>query len=156
LPEIVSKIVEIFIYRKIDNEYKFLLLKRDKSEVHPGIWSIAGGEIEKDEKAYEAAIREMNEETGLTAKHIYVIDIVNTFYEMNDDELHVVPLFLAEAEEGEAELSDEHSEYGWMNYEDAHNKIYWIGWKNNLKLINEILNSENLFRTLKEIKINLP
>ena len=153
MPEIVSKIVEIFVYKKVDNEYKFLLLKRANGEIHPGIWSISGGEIDKDEKAFEAAIREMNEETGLAAKHIYVIDKVNIFYELHNDELHVVPLFLAEAEEGEAELSDEHSEYEWMNYEDAYNKIYWIGWKSNLKLIYEILNNENLFRTLKEVKI---
>jgi len=152
LPEIVSKIVEIFIYRKLDNEIKFLLLKRDKSEVYPGIWSIAGGEIDKGEKAYEAAIREMKEETGLTPKHMYIIDNVNIFYEMHNDLMHIVPLFLAEAEESEAELSDEHSEYEWMNYEDAYKKIYWIGWKNNLELIYEILNNENLFRTLKEIK----
>lgn len=153
MPEIVSKIVEVFVYRKVKNEYMFLLLKRADDEKYPGIWSIPGGEIEKDEKSYETAVREMREETGLSARHIYVIDKVNVFYEMNDDELHLVPLFLAEAEEGEAELSDEHSEYDWMNYEDAYEKIFWIGWKNNLKFIHEILNNENLFKTLKEVKI---
>ena len=153
MPQIVSKIVEIFIYRKFGNEFKFLLLKRNKNEIYPGIWSIAGGEIDKGEKAYEAATREMKEETGLTPKHIYLIDNVNVFYEMHDDVVHLVPVFLAETEEDEVKLSDEHSEYAWINYEDAYKKIYWNGWKNNLKLIHEILNNENLLRTLKEIKL---
>lgn len=153
MPDIVSRIVEIFVYKKIDNEFKFLLLKRADDEEYPGIWSMPGGGIEEGEKAYETAVREMKEETGLTPNHIYVFDNVNVFYFMQDDLLHMVPVFLAEADESIVELCNEHSEYGWMSFEDAYKKINWVRWKDNLKLINEILNDDNLFRTLKEIKL---
>jgi dihydroneopterin triphosphate diphosphatase len=152
LPKIISGIVEVFIYRKAGNEFEFLLLKRNDDEVYPGIWSVAGGRVNENEKAFEAAKREMTEETGLTAKNFYVVEKVNTFYEMRNDVINLVPLFLAEANEGEVKLSGEHIDFKWMNYEDAYIKLHWIGWKNNLKMINEILHDENSFRTLREIK----
>jgi dATP pyrophosphohydrolase len=151
LPKIISEIVEVFIYRKVKGEFEFLLLKRNNSEIYPDIWSVAGGRVNKNEKAHEAAKREMFEETGLTAKHFYVVDIVNTFYEMKSDVIHLVPVFLAEANTGKVKLSEEHSEFKWMSYEEAYEKLYWIGWKNNLKVINEILHNESLFKTLQEI-----
>lgn len=153
MPKIVCKIAEVFIYKKAGNNFKFLLLKRDELEVYPGIWSIAGGEIGKDEKAYEAGIREMKEETGLTAKHFYTVDTVNTFYDVYTDEMQMFPVFLAEANEDEVELSNEHSEFSWMDFDEAYEKIFFLEWKDNLSLINKILKDENLFRTLKEIKI---
>ncbi|MDQ3018970.1 MAG: NUDIX domain-containing protein [Bacteroidota bacterium] len=151
MPKVVSELVVVFIYRKIKHGFEFLLLKRDKSEVYPGIWSIAGGRINENEKAYETAIREMLEETGLTAKHFYLLDTTNVFYEIENDSINFVPLFLAEANDGEVKLSDEHSEYKWMKYEEAYDKIFWLQWKTNIKEINKILHNEKLFNTLQEI-----
>ncbi len=93
----------------------------------------------------------MNEETGLSAKHFYKVDTVNCFYDINSDVINLTPVFLAEANEGEVKLSEEHSEYKWMNYSEAYGNIFWIGWKDNIKLINEILNNDKLFGTLEEI-----
>lgn len=153
MPEIVSELVEVFIYRKVEDEFEFLLLKRSKDEAFPDIWSVAGGKVRKNEKASDAAIREMHEETGLKAKHFYLVDAVNTFYEISLDVIHIVPVFLSEAEEVDVNLSEEHSEYKWMKYDEAYEKIFWNGWKNNIKLINNILRNENLFKTLQEINI---
>lgn len=151
MPKIVSELVEVFIYRKVKDEFEFLLLKRSKDEVFPDIWSVAGGKIVGNEKTFEAAKREMTEETGLKPKHFYIVDTVNTFYEVNSDAIHIVPVFLAEAVEGEVILSEEHSEYKWMKYDEAYDKIFWSGWKENIKLIKKLLHDENLFKTLQEI-----
>lgn len=151
MAKIVSQIAEVFIYKYFGSEIKYLLLKRSESEVYPGIWSIAGGRIADGEKAYETGIREMSEETGLTAKHFYKADTVNCFYDIKNDVIQLTPLFLAEANEGEVILSEEHSEYRWMTFEEAYENIFWIEWKKNIKLINEILNDDILFKTLEEI-----
>lgn len=151
MPNIVSEITEIFIYKKVGRINKFLLLKRNESEIYAGIWSIAGGRIEEGEKIYEAAKREMMEETGLEPVHFYSIDIVNGFYAKDKDTINLVPVFLAEAGSQVVKLSSEHSEYLWLDYENALEKIYWISWKQNLKVINEVLNDKELFKTLIEI-----
>lgn len=151
MPEIVSKIAEVFIYRKKNEKIEYLLLKRSKNEVYPGIWSVAGGKIRENEKAYETAYREMKEETGLNAIHFYAVDTVNVFYEVNDDMFHLTPVFLAETDDTEVVLSEEHDDFKWAGYEEAYEDIHWTVWKKNLKVIDRILLDEKLFRTLKRI-----
>lgn len=42
-----------------------------------GKWSIPGGVVEAGEDIYEAALRELHEETGITAKPLGIIWVVN-------------------------------------------------------------------------------
>lgn len=152
MPEIVSEIAEIFIYRKVRDTFEYLLLKRNYNETYAGIWSIAGGKIEKDEKALEAALREMKEETGLKAKRLFLLEKVSVFFEHRDDKMHLVPVFLAEAKDNDGViLSEEHSEFAWMNFDEAYEKIHWKDWKKNLKTIHRILTEDKSFEALKEI-----
>jgi len=53
-----------------------LLMKRNK-EPNYGLWVAPGGKIEKHESAYECAIREVREETGLSAQAIQLRGIVS-------------------------------------------------------------------------------
>lgn len=55
---------------------EILLVKRG-SEPGKGLWSIPGGAIEAGESIYGAAQRELYEETGISAKPIGIIGIVN-------------------------------------------------------------------------------
>lgn len=55
--------VNAFIY----SEGKLLLLKRaDNKKVDPGLYSGVGGKVEPHESFYDALIREIEEETGIT------------------------------------------------------------------------------------------
>lgn len=51
------------------NDNKVLLIKREKS-YYKGLWSLPGGKIEKEEHISNAAIREIEEETGITSEFI--------------------------------------------------------------------------------------
>ena len=148
---IVSKIVELFVYRINEGRREYLLLKRSEVEIHPGIWSICGGTMEQGEKAYEAAAREMKEETGLTPNKLYKADTVNIFYEDLDDRVHIVPVFIAEADNGEIKLSHEHSEFIWKDLTTARKLLHWNSWKKNIDFIDKCLEDEEFFRTLKQI-----
>ena len=43
---------------------RVLLLRRARSGCHPGTWESPGGRIEPTERAIDAALRELTEETG--------------------------------------------------------------------------------------------
>ena len=58
------------LLKKIENEYKVLLLKRATSVLRDA-WCYIGGSIEEGEKAWEAASREIKEETGITNVVLY-------------------------------------------------------------------------------------
>jgi dATP pyrophosphohydrolase len=154
MPEIKSQFIECYVYARKEGEIKFLLLKRSNdNKVHPGIWQIVTGRIEENEKAFETALRELKEETGLKARRFFVLPKVTEFYTYQNDNVNIIPLFLAEVEYKDVVISDEHSEYGWFEIYEAVKKIHWVSQKENLKEINSTLEKINPENTYIEIKL---
>ncbi len=89
---------------------KILVLKRsDKDDHKPGVWETVGGGMDKEESPQEALLREISEETGLIAN---VSSPFNVFtFKKDTGEFKVGITFLCEYLSGEVMLSDEHSEY---------------------------------------------
>jgi dATP pyrophosphohydrolase len=154
LARLNSSLVEVYIFRKTGDDIEYLILKRRKDAIFPLIWQMVSGTIEEGEKAYETAIREMKEETGLDVEKIYVVPAVSVFYYQERDTIENVPVFLCEAKNSNVKLSDEHSEYKWAGLNEAEDKLNWLNWKKNIALVDEILKDEKLFKTLREIKID--
>ncbi len=102
-------------------EGKILLIKR-AFDPGAGKWSIPGGLVEIGEKLSEAAIRETEEETGITVE---VLELINVFDMIDRDEsgkikFHFVLVdFLSKPIGGETRLSAEVQDIKWVNYEDA-------------------------------------
>jgi dATP pyrophosphohydrolase len=156
LPQTVCRIVEIAIFKFADDKPKYLLLHRAKDEkIHPGIWQLVTGTVEKNEKAVEAALRELKEETGLNFTHFWVVSYVNSFYDPEHDEVNFLPVFAAQVEDGiEPRLSAEHSEHRWFSYEEALKKLVWPGQRAGLKVVHDyIVSGEEASRRL-EMKLD--
>lgn len=140
MPEILSKYIECYVYKKSDDGIKYLLLKRSEmKEPYPGIWQIVTGRFENNEKAYETALREVKEETGLIPVKSYVAPKINEFYTPHNDKIYLIPVFVVCVEDDKVILSNEHTQYEWVEFETAYKKIHWFSQKENLKLIDDIL-----------------
>lgn len=62
---------------------KLLLCKRTK-DPYKGLYNLVGGKIEKGENGYEAAYRELNEETGIDSNKICLSHMMDfTYYNQN-------------------------------------------------------------------------
>jgi 8-oxo-dGTP diphosphatase len=96
---------------------KILVLKRSNKDDHkPGVWETVGGGMDREETPQEALAREIREETGLTVK---VGRPFNVFtFKKDTGEYKVGITFLCDFTGGEVVLSDEHSEYAWINPEE--------------------------------------
>lgn len=70
----------------LDNGSELLLLHRNKKEndIHEGKWVSVGGKFEAGETPEECAIREIQEETGLTAKKLDLLGFL-TFPDFKHD-----------------------------------------------------------------------
>jgi dATP pyrophosphohydrolase len=150
LPDIVSNLIELYIYKKVNDELKYLLLKRADAVVFPHIWQMVSGTVEDGEKAYETARRELHEETGIKSESLYKVPKVSEFYYFEQDTINLVPIFLVECNTDTIILSEEHVEYGWFDFHEALEKLHWITWKENLTLINNILKDEKRFNNLEK------
>lgn len=152
MAEILSRFIECIVFKKQGSNFKFLCLKRsDNSKVHPGIWQIVTAKIDNGEKAYETARREVREETGLRPYNLYVAPSINYFYNSRDDSINLIPVFMAEVDSDNVKISDEHSEYEWLNFENAYDKIHWESQKKMLAEAYNHLKTERLFNTLRKI-----
>jgi 8-oxo-dGTP diphosphatase len=86
---------------------QILLLKKSAATDHPGSWTFPGGTLHDDESPSEAALRELEEETGLNG------EIVRAGPSYTSEEHRIYP-FLIRAH-GELERSHEHSDHAWID-----------------------------------------
>lgn len=129
-----------FILFKGDGNRKYLLLKH-------GIdyWNFPKGKLESGESDFDAAKRELNEETGIT--NIEIIDgFEDTFrYSFLVKEgliKKVVKMFLAKYLKGSINLSNEHEEYEWFDFKDALNILKFNNIRNALKVADKYLSEK--------------
>lgn len=136
--------VEVVLFRRTP-EPEFLVLQRsDDEEIYPGLWQIVSGGIEEGEKAYEAALREVKEETGFCPLALYNTPLTNTFYFHTNDSVNLSPVFAAEVDAREAvKLSNEHKEYRWLDREKAISLLVWPGQKNAVRIADEFIVNRN-------------
>ncbi len=141
MPQISSSIVEVCIFKFEQNQPHFLLLHRNPAEsVYPNLWQMVTGSIEKGEKAYEAALREMAEETGLKPAAFWVVPHVSVFYDHRWDSVNHCPMFAAQVQVGSHPvLSQEHDDCVWLPRAEAEKRLVWPGQREGLKIVHDYI-----------------
>lgn len=103
-----------------------------------GNWQMISGGIEESEKAWEAALREVGEETGLLPDRFYLVDFVEMFYQVPCDRVVFGTVFAAFVDSSqEVTLSSEHDLYEWVSYEKALQFLQFTTQKNAVRHIEE-------------------
>jgi len=143
LSKIKVRVVDCYVFNLVDNVPEFLILKRNKNKIYEHLWQGVAGKIEKDEKAWQTAIRELKEETGLDPSNIFIADHVSRFYETKGDRVNLVPVFGIEVNSKDVILSDEHVDFKWVHYADARNTLVWNGQKKGLEVVNDMILSND-------------
>jgi dATP pyrophosphohydrolase len=152
--EIISNMIEAHIFRETENGLEFLLLKRAKGEIYPGLWQMVTGKVELGETAYEAALREIKEETGLKPGRLWVVPNVNTFYSHEMNTITLLPVFAAKVDDKESvKLSEEHTQSNWYKPEEAKSNLAWEGQRQSVDLITRYHAKDRIFWDYIEIKL---
>ncbi len=92
-------------------EEKFLLMRIAESKDRSGKWEFPGGGVEESETPRQAALRELEEETGLKGKIVQTGESGTVDLDKGVLEIHP---FLAVVESTEVELSREHQDFQWV------------------------------------------
>lgn len=96
---------------------KILVVKRSEKDDHlPEVWETVGGGMDGEELPQTALEREIREETGLA---VTIGEPFNVFtFRKQTGEFKVGITFLCDTENDTVTLSDEHSEYRWIDPEE--------------------------------------
>lgn len=114
---------------------------------------MVNGKIKAGEKAYQAAVRELLEETGLSPIQLWVVPNVNSFYSAQSDNLIFIPVFAAKVNsKNQVVISSEHEDFCWVNAEEAKKLLAWEGQRKSADLIVKYFNEDKHFFDLLEIE----
>ena len=133
------------VWTKENNKIKYLILKRKKHWIG---WEFPKGKIEFLETKKMAVRREVKEETGLRIlkiKRFHVDGLYKYKKKMNDRKGFIgqtYHLFSAEAQKGKVSIKEEHSDFKWMDFNEAVKKVTWENQKKCLKIVNHYLENE--------------
>lgn len=120
---IKSFCVSVFVCRESVTSMDVLLIKRNEGYIG-GTWQMVSGSLEKGETAVQAALRELWEETRLTPDRFYSANHTQQFYEVNQNYVNLVPVFVAFIEsQKEIILSHEHTDYKWVPYDEVYKYV---------------------------------
>ena len=142
-PKLKIRVIDSYVYKKSDNGFDFLILKRADTKIYEHLWQGVAGKIEKNEKSWQAAIRELKEETGLIPRKIFIADHVSKFYEAHQDRINFVPVFGIEVNNEKVILSNEHCDYKWVDFETASSHLVWNGQKKGIHAVNQMILSND-------------
>ncbi|MBW2979766.1 NUDIX domain-containing protein [Candidatus Woesearchaeota archaeon] len=130
------KQVECIVFRKKDNTYEFLLLKRKPQE--GDFWQPICGNVEKHERLIDAAYRELLEESNIKKKDI--VRIIPNVYVFIVRKHHIIgeplPYKITEYVFGiEVQPSvnvsiqnnphKEHEQFKWVSFKEALDLLKW-------------------------------
>mgnify|MGYP001586489851 FL=1 len=122
---------------------KYLLIYHGR-----GYWNFAKGKLEQGEQSYQAAFREVAEETGIPSRSVRLeknFKMTDKYVYQRDGQKYfkIVIFFLAQAEKPEIKLSYEHEGYGWFLHKDAQRLLKHHNSKEILRKANQHLSQKN-------------
>ena len=127
----------VILFNELDG--KFLLLQYPSRH-----WDFVKGKMEKGETPRKTAIRETNEETGISDVEFldgFKEEIEYYFYADNQEIHKKVVFFLGKTKTRRIILSHEHLNYIWLEYNNALEKTTYENAKNLLKKSKEFLDN---------------
>lgn len=116
----------ILVFHGRGKNRKYLLL-----HYASGHWSFPKGHVEAGEDEREAALREMDEETGISESEISFVEgfgeKIEYFFKKNGETIHKRVLFFLAKASGktlpEVKLSFEHAAFEWLSFREAMQKV---------------------------------
>ncbi len=153
----VEKSAGAIIFRKEGDITYYLLLSYPGLRHPKPYWDFPKGHIEEREELEDTVKREVEEETGL--KEIEFIEgfkeTFKYFFKIQDQNiLKFVTFYLVQTQKKEVKISEEHSGFQWLPFEEAVKQLSFKNAKEILKKANDaLLLREGLTLENKKVKI---
>ena len=131
--------VDVYVVRPLSSGWRVLALQRGNDTRCPAAWEPVHGHIDPGEEPEDAALRELREESGLSAERLYVVG-VNPFYVRRTRTMQLAVVFAAfVAEPAAVTIGHEHQRAEWLSVDDALARFAFPGERASLREVVELL-----------------
>lgn len=144
-----SNTVQVHVIKKDkDDNWLHLILQRSNHEkVYPNVWQVVTGTVEENETAWQTALREVWEETGIIPERIWTLPYTAMFFNPYKNSISAAPVFVFQCASGqEVQLSEEHQNFKWLTHLEAIDNLVIPSHAEGTKLLQQyICDNENSY-----------
>ena len=116
--------IDVYVVRPLATGWRVLVMQRSLDTRCPTAWETVHGHIEPGEQPEDAAIRELREETGLSATRLYNVT-VQPFYLHVTNTVQFAVVFAAFVDREQVVTGPEHSRAEWLTSGEALARFAW-------------------------------
>lgn len=140
MPQVVSDIVDVYVFRRLNARVQFLLLQRRRDVTLGQTWQSFHTRIAGGETTIQAAQRAVRELAGLNVSAAFSADYVNQFYDDTRDVLVLAPVLAVNVNpQAPVRLDPELRDCAWLDRDEATVRLPFSGQRWAVRHIDEIM-----------------
>lgn len=140
MPDIVSDIVDVYVFRRLSARVQFLLLHRRANVPLGNTWQSFHTQIKVSESTISAGRRAVRELAGLNVSEVYSADYINEFYDDLRDVVVLAPVLAVNVSpQAPVTLGPEFKDCAWWDTSQAAARLPFAGQRWAVRHIDEIM-----------------
>ena len=156
MPRVVSDIVDVYVFRRLNGRVQFLLLQRKPNVSMGNTWQAFHSQIRMGETTLSTVKQVVRDAADLEVDTIYSADYINQFYDEGRDAMVLSPVFAVTVKaQAPVRLSEEYRDAGWYDRDDSTTRLPFSGQRWAVRHIDEIMSlgddERNIYRIDSDI-----
>lgn len=157
MPRVVSDIVDVYVFRRLNARVQFLLLQRRPDVALPDTWQSFHSQIRVGDTTLETVDRAVKDLCGLNVSEIYSADYVNQFYDEGRDAMVLAPVFAVNVSpQAPIGLGPDFRDAAWFDRDEATARLAFSGQRWAVRHIDEIMGMGDAEASIYRIERSTP
>jgi dATP pyrophosphohydrolase len=140
MPQVISDIVDVYVFRRLNARVQFLLLQRRSDVALPHTWQAFHSQVRVGDTTLETIAETVRNLAGLNVSAVFSADYVNQFYDESRDALILAPVFAVNVNpQAPIDLADDYRDAAWFDRDEATARLPFSGQRWAIRHIDEIM-----------------
>lgn len=140
MPQVLSDIVDVYVFRRLNARVQFLLLQRRSDVALPHTWQAFHSQVRVGDTTLQTITETVKSLAGLNVSAVYSADYINQFYDEGRDVIVLAPVFAVNVSpQSPIDLGDDYRDAAWFGRDEATARLPFSGQRWAVRHIDEIM-----------------